>query len=121
MLTCPWCGREGIERPLVYAGSSRGLNEGLASCKICGAKEIDPVEPGHRAGWRRGRMLVLRTEATLHDDASVREKLTVMNPWDALWDDERTPREFDWGEEVTKAMILGKRYRIVLTIEEIPT
>jgi hypothetical protein len=56
-LTCPWCGWNEIERPMLDVGGDRGLIEGLAECEVCGAEEIDPAEldsePNHRDGWRQ--------------------------------------------------------------------
>lgn len=65
------------------------------------------------------RATLLQVVAHLHDDASVREKLTVMSAWEALWDDARTITEEDWDVKASEALVPGKTYRITLTIEEI--
>lgn len=62
----------------------------------------------------------LEITTTFHDDPSVREKLKVMNAWDALWDDYRTKCEVDWEDEASATLKPGKRYKIVLTIDEVP-
>ncbi len=57
----------------------------------------------------------------LHDDASVREKLTVMSMWEAMMDDARNVEPpysgADFAEQIEAIMELGKTYRV--TIEEV--
>lgn len=52
---------------------------------------------------------------TFFDDESVREKLTVMTPWEAMIDDARNDNNFE--ERVNEFVKLGKKYRI--TLEEV--
>lgn len=66
--------------------------------------------------------MIISTEGiyTLFDDASVREKLKVMDKWDVMLDDSRNPTS-DLLERVDAVLELGKSYRIRIdvTIEEI--
>lgn len=55
----------------------------------------------------------------LHDDASNREKLTVMTKWYALMDDERNPGD-DWCDRIDAILELGKSYRLTIIVEELP-
>jgi hypothetical protein len=61
LLTCPWCGWNEIERPMIDVGEA--IIEGLAECTVCGAEEIDPEEldsePDHRNGWRQAAVVKL--------------------------------------------------------------
>lgn len=59
----------------------------------------------------RGR--TFKRELTLFDDSSTREKVTVMDKWEAMTDDARNP-DFEGLEDF---LVWGKRYRI--TIEEV--
>lgn len=55
---------------------------------------------------------------TLFDDESVREKLTVMSKWEAVCDDGRNPRDELTEEKVNDFLVLGKTYKVTLTLEE---
>lgn len=50
---------------------------------------------------------------TLFDDDSVREKLKVMNKWDAMMDDSRNSSYF--GDEAEVYLKEGKKYRVSIT------
>lgn len=50
---------------------------------------------------------------TLFDDASVKEKLTVMSKWDAMIDDSRNP-ENDFEERVEAMLKPNKKYVVVV-------
>jgi hypothetical protein len=62
---------------------------------------------------------VVSVVLTLHDDASVREKLTVMGPWDVMVDDERNEAESDaLYDGLCELLKPGHSYRV--TVEEVP-
>jgi hypothetical protein len=54
---------------------------------------------------------------TLHDDAAVREKLTVMSKWEAMMDDARNRDGDDVGDRVEALLVPGRTYRV--TVEEV--
>jgi hypothetical protein len=68
----------------------------------------------------KNNILKMSREATLFDDESVKEKLTVMLKIDAMDDDSRNP---DWAdgniEALEKFLQLGKSYKMTFMVEEI--
>jgi hypothetical protein len=52
-------------------------------------------------------------EFDLHDDAAVREKLTVMTKWEAMMDDGRNSGDI-FGDLVEVMLKPGKRYRVTV-------
>lgn len=67
-----------------------------------------------------GKTLTVSDTYTLHDDESVREKLTVMSKWDVLHDDGRNPT-IDPDDKIEAFLQLGKTYRLTIVLEEVPT
>jgi hypothetical protein len=55
---------------------------------------------------------------SLFKDASVKEKLKVMDKWEVMFDDSRNP-DINFNDEVEKFLKLGKKYRIQMSIEEV--
>ena len=62
--------------------------------------------------------LCLAAEFTLFDDESVKEKLTVMDKWDAVCDDSRNDLP-DMTGDIDKYLVMGKRYRMTIVVEEL--
>lgn len=58
-------------------------------------------------------------EATLFDDESVREKVKVMEKYDAMLDDTRNPIPHDIAGEIEKFLEFGKKYRFTFKVEEV--
>lgn len=50
---------------------------------------------------------------TLFDDDSVREKLTIMDKWEAVCDDERNDMDI-LGEKIEEFLEIGHRYRVIV-------
>lgn len=61
---------------------------------------------------------VLSAVYTLHDDESVRKKLSVMSKWEAMTDDSRNPEE-DFEKTVEDFIKLGKSYRVIVQEVEV--
>jgi hypothetical protein len=62
--------------------------------------------------------LITRWRGKLHDDESVREKLTMMTKWDAIADDSRNETP-DIAQKVEDFLELGKEYVFELVIQEV--
>ena len=56
---------------------------------------------------------------TLFDDESVKEKLTVMGKWDAMFDDSRNPDPTIGLEDIEDFLELGGEYKVEFKITKV--
>jgi len=96
------------------------LDMGLAKdCPVMmEVREYTPT-PEERSAWSaRNNQLVVPWTACLFDDESVKEKLTVIDKWEAMLDDSRNPKS-DMAEQFEKFLKLGHKYEIVLIVKDL--